>query len=62
MTFENGFLRPNYLWHLHGYLLSVKGADALLRELPVVGPVDNFVATLIHEGKLEVRAASIPGC
>lgn len=49
------FLEPTYLWQLHAYLLSGTGAKKLLASLPVDSPVDNFVARLIHEGKLKVN-------
>ena len=53
--FEVGFFKPNYLWQLHGYLLSATGARKLLSALPVDAPVDNFIATLIYDGRLNVR-------
>lgn len=50
------FLKPTYLWQLHAYLLSARGAATLLSSLPINSPVDNFVATLIHENKLKVKS------
>jgi GR25 family glycosyltransferase involved in LPS biosynthesis len=47
-------VRPLYVWQLHAYLLSAKGAAKLLMHLPVSGPVDNFIAKLIFEKSLEV--------
>jgi GR25 family glycosyltransferase involved in LPS biosynthesis len=47
-------VRPQYVWQLHAYLLSPKGAAKLLMQLPVSAPVDNFIAKLIFENKLEV--------
>lgn len=47
-------VRPQYVWQLHAYLLSPKGAAKLLSKLPVSAPVDNFIATLIYERQLEV--------
>ena len=48
------YIKPKYLWQLHAYLLSPSGAKKLLSHLPVNAPVDNFVATLIHEEKITV--------
>lgn len=47
-------VRPQYVWQLHAYLLSPKGAAKLLTYLPVSAPVDNFIAKLILDKKLEV--------
>lgn len=51
---KKALVRPQYVWQLHAYLLSPKGAAKLLSYLPVSAPVDNFVAKLIVEKKLEV--------
>lgn len=48
------YIKPTYLWQLHAYLLSASGAKKLLSHLPVNAPVDNFVASLIHENMLTV--------
>ena len=49
---KNLLFKPEYLWQLHGYMLSVQGAKKLLSFLPVNQPVDNFVATLLSEEKI----------
>jgi GR25 family glycosyltransferase involved in LPS biosynthesis len=49
-------VRPQYVWQLHAYLLSPKGAAKLLTQLPVSAPVDNFIAKLIYEKQLEVTS------
>lgn len=48
------FFVPSYLWQLHGYLLSPRGAGKLLAHLPVNEPVDNFVGRLCYQKKLKV--------
>jgi GR25 family glycosyltransferase involved in LPS biosynthesis len=53
-TVKKVLVRPQYVWQLHAYLLSPKGAAKLLSHLPVSAPVDNFIAKLIFEKKLEV--------
>ena len=35
---------PSMLWYLTGYCLSEEGANYLLESLPVVGPVDSWIA------------------
>ena len=54
-TVKKVLVRPQYVWQLHAYLLSPKGAAKLLMNLPVSAPVDNFIAKLIVDNKLEVR-------
>lgn len=56
-TVKKILVRPEYVWQLHAYLLSPKGAAKLLAQLPVSAPVDNFIAKLIFEKKLEVRTS-----
>ena len=58
LAFRAGFLQPQYLWQLHAYILTGKGAHTLLSNLPVDCPVDNFVAKLIFDGKLKVASSS----
>ena len=48
------FLKPSYVWQMHAYMLTPSSAKKLLEFLPVNDPVDNFVARLINEGKLQV--------
>lgn len=52
---DKTIFRPTYLWQLHAYILSSNGARKLLSHLPINMPVDNFIARLIHEKKLNVR-------
>ena len=49
------FLKPSYLWQMHAYMLTPNSAKRLLTHLPVNDPVDNFIARLIYEGKIEVN-------
>ena len=46
------------LWFLSGYVLSKEGAAALLRSMPVVGPVDMWINYRFHE--LRALALSSP--
>lgn len=55
-TIVRHFLKPAYFWGLHGYMLSPKGARRLLEHLPVDGPVDIFVAKLVHDATLTAYA------
>lgn len=48
------FLKPSYVWQMHAYMLTPSSAKKLLGYLPVSDPVDNFVARLINEGKVQV--------
>lgn len=50
------FWRPKYLWQLHSYIITGSGAAKLLAAMPVDGPVDNFIAKLIHDGILKAFA------
>jgi GR25 family glycosyltransferase involved in LPS biosynthesis len=51
---KNVFRPERGLWHLSGYVLSKKGAQALLGLLPCRGPIDLWVNHKFRE--LEVRA------
>ncbi|MDE2817832.1 MAG: family 16 glycosylhydrolase [Chloroflexota bacterium] len=51
---KNVFRPERGLWHLSGYVLSKKGAQALLDLLPCRGPIDLWINKLFR--KLEVRA------
>lgn len=46
------FCKPSYLWQLHGYVLRGRAVDKLLSLLPIRGPVDNFMASLVFDGSL----------
>jgi hypothetical protein len=46
------FCRPVYLWQLHAYVLRGSALTKLLSALPVTGPVDNFLASLIYDSTL----------
>ena len=56
------FVRPKYVWQLHAYLLSPKGAMKLLSFLPVSAPVDNFIAKLTLDNILEVMDSCCSLC
>lgn len=48
------------LWFLSGYVLSRKGAEALLRSMPVVGPVDMWINYRFEElGALALSSPAI---
>ena len=51
---ENVFRPERGLWHLSGYVLSRKGARALLRLLPSHGPIDLWINHMFRE--MDVRA------
>lgn len=53
---KNLLFKPQYLWQLHGYMLSLQGAEKLLSFLPVNQPVDNFIAQLMCEEKIHAYA------
>jgi GR25 family glycosyltransferase involved in LPS biosynthesis len=40
---------PSCLWYLTGYILSAAGASFLLSSLPVVGPVDHWIAVKMRD-------------
>lgn len=40
---------PTCLWYLTGYILSAAGAQHLISSLPVVGPVDNWIAIKLRD-------------
>lgn len=52
------FMPVRGLWFLSGYVLSREGAGALLRSMPVVGPVDMWINHRFHE--LRALALSSP--
>jgi GR25 family glycosyltransferase involved in LPS biosynthesis len=41
-----------YVWHTGAYVMSLKGAMTCIQNLPIDGPVDNFLARLIHSRRL----------
>lgn len=53
---ENLFCPERGLWYLSGYVLSKKGAQALLDLLPCRGPIDLWINQMFR--KLDVRALS----
>lgn len=59
MTSNGLFCRVNYIWQLHAYLVKRSAVDTLLSHLPINGPVDNFVASLILHGDLTVSLVSM---
>ncbi len=48
------FLKVNYIWMLHAYVLRGRAVDVLLSNLPINSPVDNFLASLIYQKQLVV--------
>lgn len=46
------FCKPSYLWQLHGYVLRGRAVEKLLSLLPIRGPVDNYMASLVYDGSL----------
>lgn len=55
---ESLFRPMRGLWFLSGYVLSRKGAETLLKAMPVVGPVDMWIN--YHFEKLGALALSLP--
>ena len=47
------FYKPCYIWQLHGYILRGRAVEILLSLLPIRGPVDNFIASLVYDGSLQ---------
>ena len=41
-----------YMWQLHGYILRGKAVGKIIAQLPVKGPVDNFIASLTYDNTL----------
>ena len=50
------FIKPSYIWQLHGYVLRGRAVDTLLASLPINAPLDNFIARLIFEKRLVAYA------
>jgi GR25 family glycosyltransferase involved in LPS biosynthesis len=48
------FMEVNYVWTLKAYVLRASAVDTLLANLPITGPVGNFVAQLIYSRQLKV--------
>lgn len=53
------FLKVNYIWMLHAYVLRGRAVDALLSNLPINSPVDNFLASLIYHKQLVVSGPAV---
>lgn len=49
------FLKVNYIWMLHAYIINPRTAKLLLDALPITGPVDNFISQMIYCNDLNVR-------
>ena len=50
------FMEVNYVWTLKAYVLRQSAVDTLLANLPITGPVGNFVAQLIYSRQLKVHS------
>ena len=48
------FMEVNYIWTLKAYVLRESAVVTLLANLPIAGPVGNFVASLIYSRQLKV--------
>ena len=53
---EHNLLKSKYLWQLHAYVIPQRTAKLLLSKLPVNQPVDNFIASLVHDGIINAYA------
>jgi GR25 family glycosyltransferase involved in LPS biosynthesis len=42
------FVRVNYAWQLHAYILKGTAVDKILKKLPINGPVDTFISNLLY--------------
>lgn len=42
------FVRVTYAWQLHAYILKGSSVEILLKNLPIIGPVDNYMSSLMH--------------
>eukprot|EP00981_Chlorochromonas_danica_P000967 scaffold233_cov174-Ochromonas_danica.AAC.7 len=54
------FLRVNYVWNLHAYLINGRSVEKIMSYLPINMPVDNFLASLAHSQALEVLVLAKP--
>lgn len=54
------FLRVNYVWNLHAYLIHGHCVEKIMAYLPINMPVDNFLASLAHSQGLEVLVLAKP--
>jgi GR25 family glycosyltransferase involved in LPS biosynthesis len=52
VQYNQHFQKITYTWSTGAYIISKRGYRKLLKELPVDGPVDNFLAKRCLEGKL----------
>lgn len=50
------FMEVNYVWTLKACVLRESAVDTLLTNLPITGPVGNFVAQLIYSRQLKVKS------
>ena len=50
------FMEVNYVWTLKAYVLRESAVVTLLANLPITGPVGNFVAQLIYSRQLKVHS------
>ena len=46
------FVRVNYAWQLHAYVLKGIAVDKILKNLPINGPVDTFIGSLLYSKAL----------
>jgi GR25 family glycosyltransferase involved in LPS biosynthesis len=46
------FVRVNYAWQLHAYVLKGLAVDRILKSLPINGPVDTFIGSLLYNKTL----------
>jgi len=53
------FIEVNYVWTLKAYVLRESAVATLLTNLPITGPVGNFVAQLIYSRQLKVSLHSV---
>ena len=42
------FIRLSYAWQLHAYILKGSAVEILLNNLPINGPVDNYISSLMY--------------
>lgn len=50
------FMKVNYIWMMHSYLIKGSAITKILASLPIIGPIDNFLGTLIFNGVLNAYA------
>jgi len=52
------FIRLSYAWQLHAYVLKGSAIEILLNNLPINGPVDNYISSLMYNKLLVGYALS----